>query len=95
MTQCGLTKTNGPVSSDATIVAPPGAYRGIEKNNDWLHDHAAALDLRRLLAVGLTTKDGASARREIPAHGGLEERPPVIQDEIDEPDDLFCSTPGC
>ena len=29
-------------------------YRGIEKNNNWLHHRAAALNLRRLLALGLT-----------------------------------------
>ena len=29
-------------------------YRGIEKNNNWLHHRAAALNLRRLLAMGLT-----------------------------------------
>ena len=30
-------------------------YRGIEKNNAWLHHRLAALNLRRLLALGLTT----------------------------------------
>jgi hypothetical protein len=29
-------------------------YRGIEKNNAWLHHRVAALNLRRLLALGLT-----------------------------------------
>jgi hypothetical protein len=29
-------------------------YRGIEKNNNWLHHRVAALNLRRLLAMGLT-----------------------------------------
>jgi IS5 family transposase len=29
-------------------------YRGIEKNNAWLHNRVAALNLRRLLALGLT-----------------------------------------
>jgi hypothetical protein len=29
-------------------------YRGIEKNNNWLHHRTAALNLRRLLALGLT-----------------------------------------
>lgn len=33
-------------------------YRGIEKNNNWLHHRAAALNLRRLLAMGLTVQDG-------------------------------------
>ena len=28
-------------------------YRGIEKNNNWLHHRIAALNLRRLLALGL------------------------------------------
>jgi len=29
-------------------------YRGIEKNNNWLHHRAAALNLRRLITLGLT-----------------------------------------
>ena len=33
-------------------------YRGIEKNNHWLHHRAAALNLRRLLALGLTSQNG-------------------------------------
>jgi len=33
-------------------------YRGITKNNNWLHHRVAALDLRRLLAMGLTIEDG-------------------------------------
>jgi IS5 family transposase len=33
-------------------------YRGIEKNNNWLHHRIAALNLRRLLAVGLTVENG-------------------------------------
>ncbi len=33
-------------------------YRGIEKNNDWLHHRAAGLNLRRLLAMGLTVQNG-------------------------------------
>jgi hypothetical protein len=36
-------------------------YRGIEKNNNWLHHRVAALNLRRLLALGLTVKDGTWA----------------------------------
>jgi IS5 family transposase len=32
-------------------------YRGIEKNNNWLHHRVAALNLRRLLALGLTLED--------------------------------------
>lgn len=36
-------------------------YRGIEKNNNWLHHRAAGLNLRRLLAIGLTVTDGAWA----------------------------------
>ena len=31
----------------------PVPYRGIEKNNNWLHHRAAGLNLRRLLAMGL------------------------------------------
>jgi hypothetical protein len=34
-------------------------YRGVAKNNDWLHHRVAALNLRRLLALGLTQRDGA------------------------------------
>lgn len=36
-------------------------YRGIEKNNNWLHHRVAALNLRRLLTMGLTVKNGAWA----------------------------------
>jgi IS5 family transposase len=34
-------------------------YRGIEKNNNWLHHRVAALNLRRLLAMGLTIDNRA------------------------------------
>ena len=34
-------------------------YRGVEKNNAWLHHRTAALNLRRLLAMGLTIQDEA------------------------------------
>ena len=33
-------------------------YRGIEKNNNWLHHRVAALNLRRLLAMGLKNQNG-------------------------------------
>jgi hypothetical protein len=33
-------------------------YRGVEKNNNWLHHRVAALNLRRLLALGLTVQNG-------------------------------------
>lgn len=36
-------------------------YRGVDKNNAWLHHRAAGLNLRRLLAMGLTTQDGSWA----------------------------------
>lgn len=36
-------------------------YRGVEKNNTWLHHRVAALNLRRLLAMGLTVQDGTWA----------------------------------
>ncbi len=36
-------------------------YRGIAKNNNWLHDRMAALNLRRLLALGLHQHEGAWA----------------------------------
>ncbi|HET7423441.1 MAG TPA: IS1182 family transposase [Gemmatimonadales bacterium] len=34
-------------------------YRGVEKNNNWLHHRVAALNLRRLLAMGLTLQNGS------------------------------------
>jgi hypothetical protein len=34
-------------------------YRGIAKNNAWLHNRTAALNLRRLLNLGLDRNDGA------------------------------------
>ncbi|GIN05408.1 hypothetical protein Pve01_70660 [Planomonospora venezuelensis] len=34
-------------------------YRGVEKNNNWLHHRIAALNLRRLLAMGLTNQNGS------------------------------------
>jgi hypothetical protein len=34
-------------------------FRGVEKNNAWLHHRAAALNLRRLLALGLTHQAGS------------------------------------
>ena len=34
-------------------------YRGTVKNNAWLHTRTAALNLRRLLNLGLTRSDGA------------------------------------
>ena len=36
-------------------------YRGVEKNNNWLHHRVAALNLRRLLALGLTVQNGTWA----------------------------------
>ena len=36
-------------------------YRGVSKNNAWLHNRSAALNLRRLLNLGLTRHDGAWA----------------------------------
>ena len=36
-------------------------YRGITKNNAWLHHRTAALNLRRLLNLGLDRRDGAWA----------------------------------
>jgi len=36
-------------------------YRGVEKNNAWLHTRTAALNLRRLLNLGLVNHDGAWA----------------------------------
>ena len=34
-------------------------YRGIAKNNPWLHHRTAALNLRRLLTLGLARQQGA------------------------------------
>jgi hypothetical protein len=36
-------------------------YRGIARNNHWLHHRAAAINLRRLLALGLTRQAGGWA----------------------------------
>ena len=36
-------------------------YRGVEKNNNWLHHRTAALNLRRLLTMGLHDNDGTWA----------------------------------
>jgi IS5 family transposase len=36
-------------------------YRGVEKNNTWLHTRTAALNLRRLLNLGLIRHEGAWA----------------------------------
>ena len=36
-------------------------YRGVTKNNAWLHNRTAALNLRRLVNLGLTRHDGAWA----------------------------------
>jgi len=36
-------------------------YRGVSKNNAWLHNRSAALNLRRLLNLGLIRHDGAWA----------------------------------
>ncbi len=36
-------------------------YRGVTKNDAWLHHRAAGLNLRRLLALGLTVQDGTWA----------------------------------
>jgi len=34
-------------------------YRGIAKNNQWLHHRLAALNLRRMLVLGLDHQNGA------------------------------------
>lgn len=34
-------------------------YRGVLKNDTWLHHRAAALNLRRMITLGLTRTDGA------------------------------------
>ena len=36
-------------------------YRGVAKNDAWLHHRAAGLNLRRLLNLGLTVQDGTWA----------------------------------
>ncbi|WP_341875644.1 IS1182 family transposase [Dietzia kunjamensis] len=36
-------------------------YRGVDKSNTWLHHRVAALNLRRLLAMGLTHQNGTWA----------------------------------
>ena len=37
------------------------SYRGVRKNDHWLHHRVAALNLRRLLALGLTRINGTWA----------------------------------
>jgi hypothetical protein len=37
------------------------AYRGVAANNWWIHTRAAALNLRRLLNLGLTANNGTWA----------------------------------
>ena len=48
-------------------------YRGIAKNNAWLHHRVAALNLRRLLALGLIIENGAGR--------SAEPRPPTLDGE--------------
>jgi hypothetical protein len=36
-------------------------YRGISKNDQWLHHRTAALNLRRLITLGLTQQQGTWA----------------------------------
>lgn len=36
-------------------------YRGVAKNNNWLHHRAAAINLRRLISLGLNLNNGAWA----------------------------------
>lgn len=36
-------------------------YRGVVKNNAWFHTRTAALNLRRLLNLGLTRSEGTWA----------------------------------
>lgn len=36
-------------------------YRGVARNNAWLHTRVAGVNLRRLIALGLTRTDGAWA----------------------------------
>src|SRR5690606_18984541 len=49
-------RTHRPMVERSIAWLTPGArrvpYRGIEKNNAWLHHRVAAFNLRRLLALG-------------------------------------------
>ena len=36
-------------------------YRGVTKNNNWLHHRAAAINLRRLITLGLNLDNGTWA----------------------------------
>lgn len=58
-------RTNRPMVERSIAWLTRGArrvpYRGIEKNNNWLHHRVAALNLRRLLAIGLTVENGTWA----------------------------------
>ena len=52
--------------SIAWLIGPKGRcrklrYRGVTANNAWLHTRMAALNLRRLLNLGLTHHHGAWA----------------------------------
>jgi hypothetical protein len=52
--------------SIAWLIGPKGRcrklrYRGVKSNDLWLHTRMAALNLRRLLSLGLTHRDGAWA----------------------------------
>src|SRR5206468_1318545 len=52
----GRTVALGRPQADGNRRVP---YRGVTKNNTWLHHRAAALNLRRLVNLGLThTSDG-------------------------------------
>ena len=35
------------------------SYRGVAKNNAWWHNRAAAVNLKRMLALGLHQQEGA------------------------------------
>ena len=44
-------------------------YRGVEKNNAWLHTRTAALNLRKLINLGLTRHEEPGRWPEHPALG--------------------------
>ena len=68
--------------------------RGMEKNNNWLHHRAAALNLRRLLASGLNSTGPAplSAPRLIRHRGGCE--PPRDPEWSRTGRSTLCRPPG-
>jgi Transposase DDE domain len=75
-------------------------YRGVAKNDAWLHLRVAAINLRRLLNLGLTGTDGQwaftqdSSRTHRPDHRLWTSRANRTTVKHGQ-GDLFLRTPGC